>query len=134
MAAPAVNRWRQNRNYSRCRWRVTAVYRAALTTTRIPSRRTTVTEVFGGINSPCVITSTIWSRKRALPLGRKIDNDIPSVPGNRSMAVANSRGIPANDGPGGLEVMSADRREILGLGRHLAKKALTIAAAVKARK
>src|SRR5947199_10255061 len=91
-------------------------------------------EVFDGMNSPCVTTSIIWSRKRALPLGRKIDNEIPSVPGERSMAVANSRGTPANDGPGGFEVISANRRETLVRGRYRTSKAITIAAAISARK
>ena len=49
-------------------------------------------------------------RRIGLPLGRKIDNDTPCIPGERASAVANSRGALARDGPGGFEVIRAKRR------------------------
>ena len=45
-----------------------------------------------------------------LPLGRKIERATPCMPGERDNAVTNSRGTPANEGPGGFDVMRANRR------------------------
>ena len=61
------------------------------------------------INSPSVMTSTIWSPNFPFPLGRSIVIANPRVPGEMDRLVTNSRGA-LKDGPEGFAAISAKRR------------------------
>src|SRR5256885_5857300 len=110
MAAKAVNRWRPDRNYSRCRRRLAAILTRGLNNDAhsiSPNHRDRSVWRDEFALRDHVNNLVDKTRLAAWTQDRQRD---ASVPGKRSTAVANSRGTPANDGPGGFVVRSAKRR------------------------
>ena len=96
------------------------LYASLATTIRDPSiARTRIGEA-GSINSPRVITSTIASPKRALPLGRRIESATPLAP--TESFVGESTVLSENDGPRACIRARAITRNKGVSGRNLVTK------------